>query len=405
MVTHKHIVISDKTLCSGCSACASVCPKACITMQEDDMGSNYPHVDTAKCIECGACVKVCPFINPSAITEPVKCFAAININEQVRLKSSSGGVFKALSNHIISLGGIVVGAIFNKNWMVEHICTDNIEGVESIMGSKYVQSETLASYIDTHKHLTEGHLVLYSGTPCQIAGLKHFLRKDYCNLITVEVVCHGVPERGVWRSYLREEYLNEQDLEIEHISFRDKLAGWKKFGLSIQLVRENQDKLKSDSSLLLFYETLQENAYLKAFLRNYSLRPSCNVCQAKSGRSGADVTIGDFWGIGRTEIMPDDDKGVSAIVCRSDKGRQLLQQCNDLKVVECSYLDIFKCNPCLEQSVKYTDNARRFHKNFPRKGFMRTLYDIEHPTLFIRTKDFLKHNITRVLHRLKRPKK
>lgn len=415
MGSHKHIEISNPVLCSGCSACAQTCPKGCITMQEDKMGSKYPIVNTIKCIRCGACVKVCPFLNPADNTFPIKCYAAINKNENVRLNSSSGGIFKSLASHMISHGGIVVGTIFNKDWMVEHFSAENMDKVELMMGSKYVQSDTALTYSETHKHLLAGHHVLYSGTPCQIAGLNHFLRKEYSNLITVEIICHGAPERGVWRSYFKE--ISEQKTNgikysdpelhsqvIDGISFRDKRKGWKNFGFSISRtfngVNENKDVLPSNTSSI--YESHQNNAYMKAFLMNLSLRPSCYACQAKSGKSHADLTIGDFWGIGETDIMPDDDKGVSAIVCRSNKGDRFLQQCNDVELVTCSYQDILRSNISLEQSIQYTNNARRFHKKFLAKGFMKALYDIEHPSLFNRAKASLEYRFSIAMKYLKK---
>lgn len=415
----KHIVISDKFLCSGCSACSAVCPKACITMRKDDMGSSYPMVDTAKCIECGTCVRVCPFLNPAAEVAPTRCFAAANRDNSVRLKSSSGGVFHALAQRVVSSGGVVVGAVFCKDWMVEHISVESMDGVARMMGSKYTQSDTLATFAETRKHLLSGRTVLYTGTPCQIAGLNHFLRKDFSNLITVEVICHGAPERGVWRDYLKELLarptgecagektvlrppLKEQDVVIDDIAFRDKRNGWKKYGFALfpAYAYGGRENTVLRSTIDSFYEPFQDNAYMTAFLRNYSLRPSCYSCRAKSGRSHADLTIGDFWGIGCTDIISDDDKGVSAVVCRSDKGLAVVRQCAGVELVECLYADILKSNPSMEQSVTYTDNARLFHKLFPKQGFYKTLHSIEHPTLFRRVKLSLKYRIKILLKKI-----
>lgn len=411
MKRQKHIVVSDKVLCSGCSACTAVCPKACITMHKDAMGSTYPVVDTSMCIECGSCVRVCPFRNPGAELAPAGCFAAVNCDDRVRLKSSSGGVFNALARSVVSSGGVVFGAVFRGDWMVEHVSEESMEGVARMMGSKYTQSDTLSTFVETRKHLLSGRTVLYTGTPCQIAGLNHFLRKDFPNLITVEVICHGAPERGVWRDYLKELLarptgeragkntvlppLKDQDVVIDDIAFRDKRNGWKKFGFA--LLPASADGGRENTVFAPVYQPFQENAFMKAFLRNWSLRPSCYSCRAKSGRSHADLTIGDFWGIGRTDIIPDDDKGVSAVVCRSEKGLTVLRQCVGVELVECSYADILKSNPSMEQSVTYTDNARLFHKLFPKQGFHKALYNVEHPTLFRRVKLSLKYRILKIL--------
>ena len=414
MKQHKHIAISDKALCSGCSACSAVCPKACIAMCEDAMGSKYPVVDNATCIQCGACVRTCPFLNPAIELAPNKCFAAVNSDESVRLKSSSGGVFHALAQSVVYSGGIVVGAIFCKDWMVEHISVESMNGVARMMGSKYTQSDTLATFAETQKHLLSGRTVLYTGTPCQIAGLNHFLRKDFSNLITVEVICHGAPERGVWRDYLKEFIarptgervgkntvlsppLKEQDVVIDNITFRDKRNGWKKYGFALLPASAYGGRENTVLPYAIFYEPFYDNAYMRAFLRNYSLRPSCYSCRTKSGRSHADLTIGDFWGIERTDIIPDDDKCVSAVVCRSNKGLAVLRQCVGVELVECSYADILKFNPSMESSVSHTDNARLFHKLFPKQGFHKTLHSIEHPAMFRRVKLSLKYRISRIL--------
>ena len=407
----KHIYIIDKGLCSGCSACKAVCPKSCISMHEDAMGSKYPKVDTSKCIQCGACEKVCPFLKPSSTVASIKCYASVNRNEDIRIVSSSGGVFRALAQHIIDMGGVVCGAVFTPDWDVEHILSGNVDDVERMMGSKYVQSETSSTYLETREQLISGRIVLFTGTPCQIAGLNHFLRRDYANLITVEVICHGVPERKVWKSYLQEIIarptgeragkntvlqppLKEKNTAIGGISFRDKRKGWKKYGFALLLASIHGGK-KNSVLPYIMYEPFQENEYMKAFLQNLSLRPSCYNCKAKSGNSHADITIGDFWGIEHTDIMHDDDKGISAIVCRSNKGLTFMQKCTDLHLVECSYHDILKSNPSMEKSVDYTQNARTFHEKFPKRGFRRTMRYIDHPSFFRKVQLSLKYRMSR----------
>lgn len=196
------INIKEKHNCCGCSACVQVCPKQCISMSADNEGFLYPQIDTAICIDCGLCEKVCPVINQNEPREPLAVYAANNNNEDIRLKSSSGGIFTLLAEQIISEGGVVFGARFNENWEVVHDYTEAIEGLEPFRGSKYVQSIIGDNFIKAKQFLTDGRKVLFSGTPCQIAGLKKFLRKEYENLLTVEVVCHGVPSPMVWRDYL-----------------------------------------------------------------------------------------------------------------------------------------------------------------------------------------------------------
>ena len=238
------IHILDKHNCCGCAACVQACPKQCISFNEDEQGFRYPLVDESLCIDCGLCEKVCPVIHQSDAKKPLKVYAAQNPNEEIRLKSSSGGIFTLLAEAVIDEGGVVFGARFDKNWEVEHGYTESKEGLTAFRGSKYLQSRTGETYKQARDFLKAGRKVLYSGTSCQIAGLKKFLRKEYENLITVDVVCHGAPSPLVWRTYLDDlkkcpkgtagknsvcSSINEMPV-ITGISFRDKSTGWKKYG-------------------------------------------------------------------------------------------------------------------------------------------------------------------------------
>lgn len=198
------INIRDKYSCCGCAACVQACPKDCISFEEDEQGFRYPFVDKIRCIDCGLCEKVCPFINQSEPLKPQKVYAAKNPNDEIRLKSSSGGIFTMLAEFIIDEGGVVFGARFDKNWEVEHGYTQIKEGIEAFRGSKYLQSRIGNTYVQVRDFLIEGRKVLFSGTSCQIAGLKLFLRKDYDNLLTIDIVCHGVPSPLIWRTYLND---------------------------------------------------------------------------------------------------------------------------------------------------------------------------------------------------------
>ena len=199
------INIVEKKDCCGCSACVSKCPKQCISMIVDNEGFSYPYLDKENCIDCGLCEKVCPVINQNEPKKPLRCYAAINPDENIRVKSSSGGIFTMIAEYIIAEGGVVFGAAWNKNWQVEHTYTEVKEGLKVFRGSKYIQSIIGDSFIQVELFLKVGRKVLFSGTPCQIAGLKKFLRKEYNNLITVDFVCHGVPSPGVFRWYMKEE--------------------------------------------------------------------------------------------------------------------------------------------------------------------------------------------------------
>lgn len=329
------ITIQEKKDCCGCSSCAQICPRQCITMSSDDEGFKYPHVNAARCIDCGLCEKVCPVINQASPQKPQAVYAAKNKDENVRMKSSSGGIFTLLAESVIQAGGVVFGARFDSEWNVVHDYTESVEGLEAFRGSKYVQSDIGNNFKKAEAFLHVGRKVLFSGTPCQIAGLKKFLRRDYDALLTVEVVCHGVPSPMVWRDYL--EYkrakraagknsvsssLNELPV-ITGISFRDKSNGWKKYGFKIcYAASKAAENTVSKSADTPNYEItpFNEDVFMRGFLKDLYLRPSCYHCAAKEGRSGADISIADYWGVGHFHPAITDDRGVGLILLNSEMG-------------------------------------------------------------------------------------
>lgn len=357
------IQLSDKKDCCGCGACIQSCPKNCISLDEDSEGFLYPKVNIRQCVDCGMCNRVCPVICQGGQHKPLQVFAAKNPNEEIRRQSSSGGIFTLLAEKILEEGGVVFGACFNSNWEVVHDYTETLSGVARFRGSKYVQSRIGDSYQKTESFLQEGRKVLFSGTPCQIAGLRLYLRKEYENLLTVDFICHGVPSPGVWREYLKNiaarraaagkntvlssSLDNQDDLSgrITSISFRDKVLGWKKFSF---VVRGSATDGAEKNSVLLS-EDLHTNIFLKGFLADLYLRPSCYACPAKSGKSGSDITIGDFWGIEYVLPKMDDDKGISAVLINTQKGAHFYNSidCIDELV---SYWEVAKGNGALQKN-------------------------------------------------------
>lgn len=324
------INIREKQNCCGCHACASICPKQCISMEEDNEGFLYPEVDKSICIDCALCDKVCPIINQSEPSKPIKVYAAKNINEEIRFQSSSGGIFTPLAESIIDDGGVVFGARFDENWNVVHSWADTKEGIAAFRGSKYVQSTIGNTYNEAREFLKQGRKVLFSGTPCQIAGLKKFLRKEYDNLLTMDIICHGVPSPLVWKKYLCEysqgivNDTNENKI-ITNISFRDKSNGWKKYLFKLNYTFENKaDNVKSHINTKTLLQPIFENSYLKSYLTRLNLRQSCCHCPSKEGKSNSDITIGDFWGISKYSNI-DDDKGCSVVIINTTKGREVFE--------------------------------------------------------------------------------
>lgn len=325
------ISITQKQDCCGCNACAQICPKQCITMQEDNEGFLYPRVDTENCIDCHLCERICPVSNHGMERKPLKVYAAINKDEEVRKQSSSGGIFTALAEQVIKQGGVVFGARFDEQWQVKHDYTETMEGLAAFRGSKYVQSQIGNSYQEAEQFLKVGRKVLFSGTPCQIAGLRNYLRKEYDNLLAIDFICHGVPSPMVWRRYLKEEVarqcdrknsvlshpIHEEDVLVEGISFRDKTMGWKKFSFALTLSTTNGsgDKIQFCSC-----SPMTKNEYLRGFMSNVYLRPSCYSCAFKCLKSKSDITLGDFWSIRLYNKQLDDNQGLSLMLLNNNRG-------------------------------------------------------------------------------------
>lgn len=372
------IKVIDKSLCCGCNACVQRCPKHCIHMQADKEGFLYPKVKASQCIDCGLCEKVCPMSNSGESELPLNVIAAKNRNDEQRHCSSSGGIFIQMAHHVILNGGVVFGAVYDSNWQIYITHSVTIEGIHSMMGSKYVQANVGDSYCEAEHFLKSGREVLFTGTPCQIAGLKRYLYKDYPNLLAVDVICHGVPSPKVWHEYIKEitEGLSTIRVAvgknsvlssslnvvpaIAGIEFRDKsLHGWKKYSF---VVRGKSD-LQADKNTVLLSDIHNQNLFMKGFLSDLYLRPSCYSCVTKDGKSKSDITLGDFWGIDR--VMPDfdDDKGCSVVVVHSKKGMTLLNQIN-IETRETSLDNVLKYNPSYRHSVRMPVTRSKFFKKF-----------------------------------------
>ena len=350
------IEINDKHKCCGCAACVQSCPKQCISFVMDYEGFSYPLVDKDRCIDCHLCERVCPCLNQNNQVLPLLVTVAYNHQADVRYKSSSGGLFAIFAEKIIMEGGIVFGARFDKNWNVVHDYTESLDGLNVFLGSKYVQSSIGESYKQVKCFLKNDRKVLFSGTPCQIAGLKKFLRKEYEKLFTVEVVCHGVPSPIVWKSYL--DYVNPQHKIITNINFRDKSRGWKKYSYLI-----------NTSGKTIVDDYASSSLYLKGFSLNLTLRPSCYKCPTKEMKSSADITLGDCWGVENIRDIKDDDKGLSVVVINTHRGENMF---NEL-AVSCHTVNfdfVKKYNPSIYYQTKEPYCRDVFWQNFHKYGII-----------------------------------
>lgn len=341
-------------------------------MQEDNKGFLYPIVNESECINCGLCERFCHEQHPYDERRPQKAYAVINRDEDIRMRSSSGGIFYLLAERTISEGGVVFGARFDEHWQVVIDYAETMEDVRAFMGSKYVQARMETALLDSKRFLREGRKVLFSGTPCQIASLHHFLGKSYDNLLTVDVVCHGVPSPKVWNLYL-DEVMDAGRKAINDVQFRNKRNGWNRFKFTMTYNKEEQTV-----SLCSFH---RENHYMRAFLSDMILRPSCHNCQAKNGRSHSDITIADFWGINIEMPEMDDDKGTGLVLVNTDKGYAAFDW-NKIIHKETEVTIVLRYNPAYHSSaiahLKHEDFFVRIDKS---DSLTNLINDCLYPTL------------------------
>ena len=345
------IKIEKKEQCCGCSACKQICPKQCITMCADEEGFLYPVVEKNKCVNCGMCEKVCPVLNVSKKRsgEPL-CYAAYNNNEEERLNSSSGGIFCLLARRIIEEGGIVFGAAMSDDCkIVHHIAVSELEYIEKLQGSKYVQSEIGSTYKQAREALEDGVKVLFSGTPCEIEGLKAYLQKDYEKLVCVDVVCHGSPSPKLWGNYVRFRERHAGATACRTF-FRHKKHGWKKYEVLFKFTNNTS-----------YEQILYKDLFMQMFLQNLCLRPSCYACSFKKENRESDMTLADFWGCGNICPDLDDDKGLSMILIHSEKGKGIFDSIKaNMCFREVPIQAALKGNIAVTESCKKPPNREQF---------------------------------------------
>lgn len=377
--------------CVGCEGCRQKCPVKCIEMHEDEQGFNYAKADPDKCINCGICDRVCPVLNQDASRMPISVYAAWNDDDSERMVSSSGGIFYALAKDVINNNGIVFGARFDDKWQVIHDYADNLAVLRRFQGSKYVQSQIGDSYIKVESFLKQGRKVMFTGTPCQIAGLKLFLRKDWGDsLLLVDIVCHGVPSPLVWINYL-ESLVNDPSQCICDIEFRNKTNGWQKYSIAIR---------QSDNNDYIVFEPGYGNIFIWGFLQDLYLRPSCHECPAKCGKSHSDLTIADYWGINETHPDLFSDKGVSLVLVNTTRGNKYLLAIS-ANIKRTSYDDALKYNPSIEKSSPRSPKSKMFWRQFGKKGIIaiQSVKESYKPSLFNRGLSKIKHTIRLITKR------
>ena len=351
--------IGDK--CTGCEACANKCPKDCISMVENAEGFLFPQIDSGKCVGCELCEKACPVLSPIPIhkgQEDVKVYALIHKDEDVRSHSSSGGAFSAIAEYVLEQGGVVFGAAFDEKFDVRHICVEKIEDLYKLRGSKYVQSRIGDTYRQAKEKLQQGRLVFFTGTACQTSGLVGYLGRDYDNLITQDLICHGVPSPLAWRKYI-ELYQRRAKSPVEHIFFRDKKFGWHNWHVYFRFCNGES-----------YHKNQREDMMVSAFLTGSCSRKSCYDCPFKQKYRLADITLADYWGIEKIAPELDDDKGISSIYVNSPKAQKLLDAIADRVFLREMDLDTAVAhNMAMVESERLTRDRDGFLRDLRKKPF------------------------------------
>lgn len=350
------LAYKDKKQCAGCTACMNICPHNAISMQADREGFLYPVTDEDLCTDCGLCQKICPFQNINTIsgnyTQP-KVYAVKHRDDNVRMNSTSGGMFTAISDYILSKDGVIYGAGFDEQFRVCHQKAENVEDRNKLRGSKYVQSDLQGVFKDIKEELKKGRQVLFTGTPCQTAGLHAYLSKKYENLYLCDLVCHGTPSPLMWKEHV-DFMVNRRKKIITAYDFRSK---WR--GINVSIAFEDGSFIHNSTDLL---------TYTNIFYSHVALRPSCYHCQFTNYSRPSDITIADFWGIEKCMPDFDDDKGVSLVLVNSPKGLELFQKIKiKLDYRESNTTDCVQRNLC--EPSEPSPLREQFWQDYWSKGF------------------------------------
>lgn len=338
----------SKDKCNGCSACYNSCLKNAIIMKKDEEGFLYPEIQNDKCINCGKCLNVCPNFNLKKVNVDEVAFACYAKDINQHMISSSGGFFAEAAKYILSKNGTIYGAAFNTNMEVEHIGINRIEDLNKLVGTKYVQSRIGGCFNLIKDDLRRDKYVLFSGTPCQVAGLKKFLNRDYDKLVCIDLICHGVPSPEVWSRYIAEKF---ETRKVTNMKFRNKENGIQKVLLQFEL---------DDGEL--YSEAYRDCSYIQGFINNFYTRRSCFSCDFKGKNRYSDVTIGDFWSINEFHREMTSKYGVSAVIAHTNKGKALIEDISkNLKICDAKSTEIAVWNESLNEPAKLTKYRSMFY--------------------------------------------
>lgn len=355
-------LFENKADCCGCGACFNICPQQAIYIETDEYGYLFPNIIKEKCILCGLCEKVCPMNAEVKLHKSYKAYAASLKDEGVKEKSASGGVFAGIARNILCQNGVIYGAAYGENQYVHHIGISREQDLAKLQDSKYVQSDMENIYIDIKKQLLRGNKVLFSGTPCQVSALKLFLRKDYENLFTIDLICHGVPSYRLFFEGIH--LVINKGEQIKSVSFRNKSTGWGTDGY----IQTNKKKYKFDES---------KSSYYYYFLRSTLYRDSCYKCKYATDKRPGDITIGDYWRIEtahpKFRKLIDERGGVSCVLINSRKGEKLFDDNKDAFVfIESSVNAVVERNGRLnkDNSFQVPKERKELLDIYKNKGYL-----------------------------------
>ncbi len=347
--------------CTGCSACYSACPTGAISMQKSTLGFFVPNIDDQRCINCRACTDACQIKTAIVENEPICSYAAYATDDGLRMSGTSGGVFGVIAEYVLSIGGVVFGAAYDSDFNVNHISVESKNELFALFGSKYSQSDLNDCFKNVKNELVGGRCVLFVGTPCQVIGLKKYLRKDFDNLLTIDIICHSIPSTYMWQEYLKYRcgVDREHSMPIE-VYQRSKKTGWVNYTYCSRFVYSEKEILVP----------AHKDEYMRAFTKGYISNPACSHCNAKSNYRASDITLGDFWGVEKLNLSMDVQNGVSAVIIRTEKGQSAVDAVQkSIHAVSVQMGDIEKYNPALVRSCKNSYLNEKTVKKAARDGF------------------------------------
>lgn len=339
----------DYEKCTGCGACVQRCPKRCISWTQREFGFRYPQIDKDACVNCGQCEKVCPIDKALEVSAEQKAYAAVHKDDEVLAKSTSGGAFTAIADAVFAQGGIVYGAAMLDGMQVKHIRTSGKDDFEGLRSSKYLQSDTGTTYQMVEQDLKQGKTVLYSGTPCQIDGLKNFLGKDYENLYTVDIVCHGVGSQAYFDKYM--EFAKERYGKIKALRFRSKeYAGWSCGGVVVVVDTSNSEKK-------IPYRDF-DNYYYSYFLSGDIYRKCCYSCKYANTKRAGDFSLGDYWGVEALHLPLETENGCSLLLANNERAVKFLEMIDDLDKIGTTVEQAAHCNKQLNEPSRLPESRK-----------------------------------------------